>query len=208
MQNFIIDIMNNFGYLGIAFLIAIENVFPPIPSEIILTFGGFMTLTTNLTITGVIISSTIGSVLGATVLYLIGRLLTKERLYKLVDGKVGKLLRFKREDIDKSEDWFLNKGNIAVLFCRCVPIVRSLISIPAGITKMKFSIFFIYTIIGSVIWNTVLTYLGSVAGNAWENIANCVDNFAKIVLVVIVLILIISAIIFYKKRSKKYGKVF
>ena len=80
--------MNRFGYFGIAFLISIENVFPPIPSEVILTFAGFMTSNTNMTITGVIIVSTIGSVAGAIILYLLGRLLTKERLYKLVDGKI------------------------------------------------------------------------------------------------------------------------
>ena len=110
MHEIILQIMNKFGYFGIAFLIAIENVFPPIPSEVILTFGGFMTSNTNMTITGVIIVSTIGSVIGAIILYLLGRLLTKERLYKLVDGKIGKILRFKKQDIDKSEEWFSKKG--------------------------------------------------------------------------------------------------
>ena len=201
MQELIISIMNQLGYFGIAALIAVENVFPPIPSEIILTFGGFMTLTTNMTIIGVIIASTIGSVIGATILYLVGRLLTKQRLYKLVDGKLGKILRFKRKDIDKSEEWFSNRGKSTVLFCRFIPIVRSLISIPAGMTKMKFSLFIIYTTIGSIIWNTVLTYLGSFAGNAWTNVAACVDDFAKIVLVVLVLLFGIGMVIFYKKRS-------
>lgn len=206
MQNFIINIMNNFGYFGIAFLIAIENVFPPIPSEIILTFGGFMTLTTNLTIIGVIISSTIGSVLGSTILYLVGRLLTKERLYKLVDGKIGKVLRFKRDDIDKSEDWFSKKGKLTVLFCRFIPIVRSLISIPAGMTRMEFPLFLIYTKIGSAIWNTVLTYLGAVAGNAWESIVKYVNSFSKVILVILVLVVGVVAVAFYNKRKKEEKK--
>jgi len=203
MQNLIINIMNQYGYLGIAFLIAIENIFPPIPSEIILTFGGFITLSTNLTIFGVIISSTIGSVIGATCLYLIGRLLTKERLYKVVEGKIGKLLRFKKEDIDKSEDWFLKKGNITVLLCRCIPIVRSLISIPAGMTKMKISLFIIYTTIGTAIWNTILTYLGSIAGNAWGTVVEYINMFSKSILVLIILSSIITIIVFYKKDKKK-----
>ena len=203
MQNLIINIMNQYGYLGIAFLIAIENIFPPIPSEIILTFGGFITLSTNLTIFGVIISSTIGSVIGATCLYLIGRLLTKERLYKVVEGRIGKLLRFKKEDIDKSEDWFLKKGNITVLLCRCIPIVRSLISIPAGMTKMKTSLFIIYTTIGTAIWNTILTYLGSVAGNAWGTVVEYINMFSKSILVLIILSSIITIIVFYKKRQKE-----
>lgn len=201
MHEIILQIMNRFGYLGIAFLISIENVFPPIPSEVILTFAGFMTSNTNMTITGVIIVSTIGSVAGAIILYLLGRLLTKERLYKLVDGKIGKLLRFKRQDIDKSEEWFSEKGKLTVLFCRCIPIVRSLISIPAGMTKMEFPLFLIYTTIGSVIWNLVLTYLGFIAGSAWESIARYVDNFAKVTFILLVCILCICGFLIYKKRN-------
>lgn len=201
MHEIILQIMNKFGYFGIAFLIAIENVFPPIPSEVILTFGGFMTSNTNMTITGVIIVSTIGSVIGAIILYLLGRLVTKERLYKLVDGRIGKILRFKKQDIDKSEEWFSKKGKSTVLFCRFIPIVRSLISIPAGMTKMEFSLFLIYTIIGSAIWNSVLTYLGFAAGNAWESVAKYVDYFAKITLIMFACVVCVCGFIVYKKRK-------
>ena len=99
MENFVIEIMNNFGYLGIGLLILIENIFPPIPSELILTFGGFMTTNSNITIIGVIFASTIGSLLGAIVLYYIGKILNKERLIKIVKSKYGKLLRIKPKDI-------------------------------------------------------------------------------------------------------------
>lgn len=201
MNEIILQIMEKFGYFGIAFLIAIENVFPPIPSEVILTFGGFMTSNTNMTITGVIIVSTIGSVIGAIILYLLGRLLTKERLYKLVDGRIGKILRFKKQDIDKSEEWFSKKGKSTVLFCRFIPMVRSLISIPAGMTKMEFSLFLTYTIIGSAIWNSVLTYLGFAAGNAWESVAKYVDYFAKITLIMFACVVCVCGFIVYKKRK-------
>lgn len=201
MHEIILQIMNKFGYFGIAFLIAIESVFPPIPSEVILTFGGFMTSNTNMTITGVIIVSTIGSVIGAIILYLLGRLLTKERLYKLVDGRIGKILRFKKQDIDKSEEWFSKKGKSTVLFCRFIPMVRSLISIPAGMTKMEFSLFLTYTIIGSAIWNSVLTYLGFAAGNAWESVAKYVDYFAKITLIMFACVVCVCGFIVYKKRK-------
>ena len=201
MHEIILQIMNKFGYFGIAFLIAIENVFPPIPSEVILTFGGFMTSNTNMTITGVIIVSTIGSVIGAIILYLLGRLLTKERLYKLVDGRIGKILRFKKQDIDKSEEWFSKKGKSTVLFCRFIPMVRSLISIPAGMTKMEFSLFLTYTIIGSAIWNSVLTYLGFAAGNAWESVAKYVDYFAEITLIMFACVVCVCGFIVYKKRK-------
>lgn len=160
-----------------------------------------MTSNTNMTITGVIIVSTIGSVIGAIILYLLGRLVTKERLYKLVDGRIGKILRFKKQDIDKSEEWFSKKGKSTVLFCRFIPIVRSLISIPAGMTKMEFSLFLIYTIIGSAIWNSVLTYLGFAAGNAWESVAKYVDYFAKITLIMFACVVCVCGFIVYKKRK-------
>ena len=92
MQEIIIQVMNQFGYFGVAFLIMIENIFPPIPSEVILTFGGFMTTYSELGIIGMIIAATIGSVLGALILYFVGRLLSVERLEKLVSGRLGKVL--------------------------------------------------------------------------------------------------------------------
>ena len=168
MQEWIIQTMEQFGYLGIFLLITIENLFPPIPSEIILTFGGFMTTYTSLHVWGVILSATIGSVLGAIILYGIGRLLSVDLLAKILDGKIGKILRFKKEDVFKACDWFNSKGKKTVLLCRCVPIVRSLISIPAGMAKMKFGIFLVLTTIGSFVWNIVLVYLGAAAGEAWE----------------------------------------
>ena len=143
MQEMIIEIMNNFGYLGVFLLIAIENVFPPIPSEVILLFGGFMTTFSDMNIVGVIIASTLGSILGAIVLYYIGKILNKERLKKIITSKPGKILRLKPEDIDKADNWFDTKGNKTVFFCRFVPIIRSLISIPAGMSEMTMKKFLI-----------------------------------------------------------------
>lgn len=203
MQELIVSIINSCGYIGIASLIAIENIFPPIPSEVILTFGGFLTLHTHLNTIGVIIASTIGSTIGAIILYLIGNLLNKERLYKIVEGKIGKALHFKKEDIDKSEKWFLEKGKYTVFFCRFIPIVRSLISIPAGMTKMNFPAFFILTFLGSSIWNTILVLLGAFAGEAWENISNSIGLFSKIILILIIVASIAFSYIFYKTRIKQ-----
>ena len=160
MQDIVIQIIENWGYIGVAMLIAIENIFPPIPSEVILAFGGFMTTKTTLNAIGVIIAATIGSVVGAIVLYLIGRILNKERLERIVSGKIGKVLRLKKEDIEKADKWFDTKGQKTVFICRFIPIVRSLISIPAGMSEMPFIKFLIYTILGSTIWNTVLVLLG------------------------------------------------
>lgn len=203
MQEVIISIMNQFGYLGILLLIMIENVFPPIPSEIILCFGGFMTTSTKLTIVGVIISATIGSVLGAIILYFIGKILNKERLIKIVSGKVGKILRLKEKDIEMADKWFDTKGAKTVFICRFIPIVRSLISIPAGMSEMPFPKFLVLTTLGTAIWNTVLTILGSIMGENWSKIVEIIDKYANITLIILVIVFVIGVTYFYYKRTKK-----
>ncbi len=200
MQEIILDIINQFGYIGIFILIAIENIFPPIPSEVILTFGGFLTTYTTMNVWGVIIAATTGSVAGAIILYSLGRILNAERLGRLFDSRLGKLLHLKKEDVRKAERWFLKHGNKAVFFCRFIPIVRSLISIPAGVAKMPMFPFLSLTVIGTFIWNVVLIFLGRIAGNAWETIAGYVDVYAMLALAVFVLIAIVAGAIFIKKR--------
>jgi len=202
MQALIITMMNKFGYLGILLLIAIENIFPPIPSEVILTFGGFMTISTNITILGVIIASTIGSVLGAIILYYIGKILNKERLIKIVTSKYGKLLRVKPKDIEEADKWFNKKGNITVFFCRSIPVVRSLISIPAGMSEMPIVKFVIYTTLGSSIWNTVLVLVGAFAGDKKDYIINIIDNMSNVIIILLVVIFIVFVYKFYKKNRK------
>ena len=204
MEQIMIDIMNSFGYIGIFFLIMIENVFPPIPSELILTFGGFMTVSSNMTIVGVIIAATFGSLLGAGILYGIGKLLNKERLIKIVTSKYGKLLRVKPKDIEAADKWFDTKGSITVLICRCVPIVRSLISIPAGMSEMPLGKFTLYTVVGSLIWNTVLSIAGQTVGANWESILAIFEQYSHIAAVVLVILGVGAIVWFYsKKRTKK-----
>ena len=195
--------IESFGYIGVFLLIAIENIFPPIPSEVILLFGGFMTTYTNLNMLLMILAATLGSIVGALVLYYVGRILNKERLKVIVSGKIGKVLRLKTDDIDKADKWFENKGNKAVFFCRFVPIVRSLISIPAGMNKMNLLKFLIYTIIGSAIWNTVLIFLGNKVGENWTSIADIIDKYSTLILVILIIAIILFVGIFYYKRLKK-----
>lgn len=207
MEQIMIDIMNSFGYFGIFFLIMIENVFPPIPSELILTFGGFMTVSSNMTVVGVIIAATLGSLLGAFILYGIGKLLNKERLIKIVTSKYGKLLRVKPKDIESADHWFDTKGSITVLICRCVPIVRSLISIPAGMSDMPIPKFFIYTMIGSAVWNTFLVCVGAFAGDQKDAILALIDQISHIILIVLVIAFVGFVIWFYKRKTNKKEKV-
>ena len=203
MQDMIIQLMDQFGYIGIMLLIAIENIFPPIPSEVVLTFGGFMTTYTNMSIIGVIIFSTLGAILGAIVLYYIGRILNKERLMRIVSGKIGRVLCLKADDIEKADRWFGTKGDKVVFFGRFVPIIRSLISIPAGMSGMPFGRFLVLTTIGSSIWNTVLIVIGSIVGESWEKIVAIVNEYAVITVVVLAIVFIIGVIFFYKKRIRE-----
>ncbi len=203
MQELMIQLMGQFGYIGVFLLIAIENIFPPIPSEVVLLFGGFMTTYTELNVVGMIIAATFGSLLGAIVLYYIGRILNKERLKKIVSGKIGKVLRIKNEDIDKADHWFDTKGNKTVFFCRFIPIVRSLISIPAGMSQMPMGKFLVYTTAGSVIWNTVLVIAGNMVGEKWEDILQIFSDYSHITLVVLIIIFVVGVVWFYRSKSKK-----
>lgn len=202
MQAFIIGFLNQFGYFGVAFLIAVDNIFPPIPSELILTFSGFMTTYSTMRVWPVILSATIGSVIGALVLYFIGRLITPEYLIKIFSGKTGKILHLKPTDISKAAIWFEKKGNLAVFVCRFIPILRSLISIPAGAAKMKLGTFLYLTAIGSAIWNTVLVWLGVFAGESWVSIVQYMNIYTVITLAVLGLLFLTLVFIFYKKRLK------
>ena len=174
-----------YGYAGIFFLIALENLIPPIPSEVILTFGGFLTLGTGLGVPGVTAAATLGSLAGAAVLYGAGLLLSKERLKKIAVGRTGRLLGLQAEDVERADAWFRRTGTKAVFFCRCVPVVRSLISIPAGMSRMGLPQFFLYTAAGSLIWNLLLVSLGAFMGEAWGRIAYLAGEYAHVMLIVL-----------------------
>ena len=202
MENWITEIMNTYGYIGILLLIAVENIFPPIPSEVILTFGGFMTTTTNMSIFGVIVVSTIGSVVGAIVLYGIGLLLNVDRLEKIVD-KWGHILRLTPKDIQKANAWFHRFGVWAVFLGRLVPLVRSLISIPAGMARMNIGVFLLFTTVGSLIWNSVLVSVGAAVGASWSTIVGYMDTYSKVVLLLLVVFFVVFIILYIKKRMKQ-----
>lgn len=203
METTVIQTINSFGHLGIVILIAIENLFPPIPSEVILTFGGFATTITDITVIGAIIASTIGSVIGAVILYWIGFTINEEKIYSFTETKLGKVLGLKKENIKKAFSWFNSKGNYAVFFGRFIPIVRSLVSIPAGMAKMPQIPFLILTTIGSAIWNTVLILLGRIAGESWGKIAGYVCGYSDIVWLAFGIIFAIGIISYYKKKKKR-----
>ncbi len=200
MEGWITDIMEQFGYIGVFLLICLENIFPPIPSEVILTFGGFMTTKTNLTVLGVIIWATAGSVAGAIILYGIGRIVDIEKLEYIV-GRWGHILRIKQEDVRKADRWFQKYGYWTVFFCRMVPLIRSLISIPAGMSHMNFPLFLFFTTIGTIIWNSVLVALGALLGESWEIVVYYLDIYSNIVYLLIALS-VVAVIVYFFQRSK------
>jgi membrane protein DedA with SNARE-associated domain len=200
VQNWITEFMEQFGYLGVFLMIALENVFPPIPSEVILTFGGFMTTYTELTVIGVIIAATLGSVVGAVILYWIGYLLNVDKLEKIID-RWGHILRVTKEDIRKADAWFDKYGYWTVLFCRMIPLIRSLISIPAGMSGMKFPMFLVFTTIGTLIWNIILVLVGAAVGESWESIVEFMDVYSNITYALIALGGILFLVWFFRRKK-------
>ncbi|TSB47650.1 DedA family protein [Alkalicoccobacillus porphyridii] len=201
MEEWIQSFMEQYGYFGIFLMITLENLFPPIPSEVILTFGGFMTTTTDMSVSGVIIASTAGSVFGAICLYGAGFLLGVSRLERLVDT-YGRILRIKRTDLHKADAWFNHYGMWTVFFGRMVPLIRSLISIPAGIAKMPFILFLLCTALGTAIWNTVLVILGARLGESWEDVLAYMSVYSNAVYAVIAIVVILLIIFFFRKRRR------
>lgn len=184
MRELVLELMGEYGNLAVFLLILVENLFPPIPSEVILTFGGVMTVCTDMTPVGVILFSTAGSLAGAVILYSVGRFLPDEVFRKLLCRQIGHLLHFRLEDVDLAKGWFRERGRSAVFLCRLIPIVRSLISIPAGIARMPFVPFLVFTAAGSLLWNTVLVYAGRIAGDSWEKVSAAFGVYSDLFLMI------------------------
>lgn len=203
MEDWIFNIIENYGYLGVFLIIVVENIFPPIPSEIVLPFSGFMTTKTELSVAMMIAASTAGSVVGGTILYYIGTILDVERLEKLVD-RWGKYLQLKREDVYKADAWFDRYGIWTVFFCRMVPLLRSLISVPAGMSNMKMPLFLLFTLLGTAIWNTLLIVIGAKLGENWTQILSYTEVYSDIIyavgaIAVLAVVIFFGRRIFYKK---------
>jgi membrane protein DedA with SNARE-associated domain len=184
VENWIYEIISQYGYLGVFLIIVLENLFPPIPSEIVLSFSGFMTTRTDLSVMGVIVSSTAGSVIGAMILFKIGSILDVKRLEKIIN-RWGHILRLKKDDIRKANVWFEKYDVWTVFFCRMIPLLRSIISIPAGMSKMNLSLFLLLTFIGTLIWNTIIVCVGAMLGESWHTILAFTDVYSNVIYLVI-----------------------
>ncbi|MGN0286676.1 MAG: DedA family protein [Atopobiaceae bacterium] len=200
MQAAMLSLISQFGYLALAALVFLENVFPPIPSEVILPAAGFLASMGTMSLPVAIVAATVGSLLGAYVLFGIGKVLSEERLTKLMSSKPMHMLGFEEGDVQSAIGWFRRHGVITVLACRCVPIVRSLISIPAGTSNMGILKFSVYTALGSLVWNTVLCSVGFFAGSAWEQASFDASNAIDVAtLVVIAAALVVAAVWIFRR---------
>lgn len=204
MENYILEILSRFSYIGIFFLIFIENIFPPIPSELILVFGGFISKKLNLSFFMLVIFSTLGSCLGAMLLYYLGKKISKERLDDFFNKGWVKKLGFKVDSVNKSLKYFNRYNSLAVFIGRCIPVVRSLISIPAGMEQMNFKKFIVYTGVGSLIWNTLLIYVGRIMEEKWKEGVAIVEKYSTIILFLLILFFVGKH--FLKKIINKRGK--
>lgn len=167
LATFATNVIEALGYPGLALLIMLENLFPPIPSEAILPLAGFLAGQGRMWLPAVILAATIGAVAGALVLYGVGAWFGDRRIRWLVT-RYGKWLAISEGDLDLANGWFDRHGGKAVLLCRMLPIVRSIISVPAGLRLMSLPVFILYTAIGSGLWNSVLVLGGWWLGDNWE----------------------------------------
>jgi len=194
-------VLESAGYAGLALLIALENVFPPIPSEIILPLSGFLVGQGRFNFVGALVASTAGSTVGAWVLYYLGRK-TGERRTRAWVERHGKWILLSPEDLERALGWFQRHGAAAVFLGRFVPGIRSLISIPAGINRMGKVSFTAYTVAGSAIWNAVLIGLGAWLGHRWTEVGKYIDYIEKGLLVLLVLVMIRLVVRWIRRRKR------
>ncbi|MFA5565355.1 MAG: DedA family protein [Acidimicrobiia bacterium] len=184
LTDWVIGVIETIGYLGVAFLVSLENVFPPIPSEVVLPLAGFTASQGDATLWGMILAATAGSVVGAWILYGISAAIGPVRLRAFI-LRYSRWFGIKATDLDRSEAWFDDHSGIAVLVCRCIPLIRSLVSLPAGFRRMNLVSFTLYTAIGSAVWNVLLIGAGYLLGDRWDVVGQWIDVLQYIVIAAI-----------------------
>jgi membrane protein DedA with SNARE-associated domain len=194
----VVSLMETLGAPGVGLAIALENVFPPLPSEVFLPIAGFAASRGDLSLVAAIIWTTVGSVVGALALYGLGAALGRNRLRAIADRMplvdVG--------DIDKAETWFAKHGPKAVFFGRMVPLVRSMISVPAGVERMNVPLFLALTAAGSLIWNSIFVVAGYLLGENWHVVESYAGVFSKVVLVAVVLAVVVFVVLRIRRRRQ------
>lgn len=197
-----VSVMEALGAPGAGILIALENLFPPLPSEVILPLAGFSASQGDLSLTAALFWTTAGSVVGAVVLYWLGALIGRNRLRRIV----ARVPLLKLSDVDRTEAWFARHGTKAVFFGRFIPIFRSLISVPAGVERMRFGVFLLYTTLGSAIWNTVFVVAGFVLGENWHVVEESVGVYSKAVAAVVAVVAVVFVVARVRRNRRDAGQ--
>jgi len=196
--SFALTTIQTFGYGGIFFLMMLESMVVPVPSELVMPFAGFLIEKGSFTFPLIILASTLGSITGSLIFYYVG----KTGGHALVD-RYGKYVLINHSDVKRTEEWFRKRGELTVFFARLIPVVRHLISLIAGIGKMEVKKFAFYTIIGAALWNGILAYLGFILGQHWEEVNKYTDQID-----VIIVIVIIGFVVYFVYRHLKKRKTF
>lgn len=195
MDRFVHSLMENFGAFGIALLMFLENIFPPIPSEIIMPLAGYQAATGQMSLATVLVAGTIGSLLGIIPWYYLGVFFGKARVVALA-ARWGRWLTLSPADVERADEWFSRHGVWAVFLGRLVPTVRTLISVPAGLSRMPFGLFLLFSAIGTAIWTTGLALAGYLLGQNYEAIDAYVGPVSNIVVAFIVILYIYRVVTF------------
>lgn len=199
--------MQIMGYPGLSLVMFLENVFPPIPSEIVLPLAGTLTVSSDpeiapqFNIVSVILWATLGSFLGAWIWYWVGYLISEDRVRRLLQ-KIGKFIMITEKDLDTALTWFGKYGEWCVFFGRMVPIIRTLISVPAGLSRMHWLKFSLFTIAGTMLWNIFLGFAGRILGDNYTVIVEWIDRFK----IVIIVLCVLAVVVFYAHRIWKKRK--
>jgi len=192
LTNFIIQTISNSGYVGIFLLMVAESALIPIPSEVIMPFSGYLVSTGKFNVILVIIAGSIGNLVGGLVSYFVGAYLGRGFVLKY-----GKYILLKKSHLELAESYFKKYGDRSTFVSRLLPAIRTYVSLPAGVAKMNLKKFAVFTLVGSIIWNTALTYIGIKLGEEWNGIRKYSDYFDAVVVIVV----IVAIIAYWKKRK-------
>jgi len=203
LAEWIKQLIETLGYPGIVLVMALENVFPPIPSELVMPLAGFMAAEGTFNLVGVIMAGMIGSVIGALVLYYLG-LWANEPIIRAFVRRWGRYALISENDLDVSLSYFSRYGEAVIFFGRLIPIVRSLISVPAGMQRMPLPKFLLYTVIGTTIWSAILSIAGWVLQENYQRVAGVVERYQSIVILLVALA--VAAFLYLRLIKPRLGR--
>lgn len=192
------DTIQALGYIGLALILLIENLFPPIPSELVLPLAGFLVSTGELSFWGAVAAATFGAVVGAWILYGLGRWGGRPVILRY-----GHILRVSESDLERADGWFERYGDWVVLVARIIPVARSIVSIPAGTTHMPLLRFTILTLIGTGVWNIILIYAGTILGENWQTVSDWASRYSDAILILAIVAALAYAAFRFVRHTRK-----